>query len=224
MRVAILLLVASLASASSAWCQADRGKSDKTEGASNTAKSKEPVELPTCPVMNEPVNFRVSTMTNEGPVYFCCEMCIRKFKEKPEKYADAVKVQREVLAKRERVQVTCPLSGEPIDKEVFVGENEQRVYFCCKDCKDKYEKAPKKYAAKLSECYTFQTRCPVMGGKINPTVFSDLPTGERVYFCCPGCDKKLLATPEKYAPKLEAQGTPIDVAKLKKALKEAKKP
>jgi len=75
-------------------------------------------ELPKCPVMDEPVDFRISTMTDEGPVYFCCKMCVGKFNKDPKKYAEKTKVQRKALAKRDRVQVTCPISGEAIDKDV----------------------------------------------------------------------------------------------------------
>jgi len=175
-------------------------------------------KLPLCPVMDEPVDFNVKTMTDEGPVYFCCERCIKKYENSPEKYTEKVATQREQLKKMARVQVNCPLSGEPIDEKVFSEPDGKKVYFCCGGCKGKYDKDPTKYATKLEASYTYQTRCPVMGGEINPTAFTDLPTGERIYFCCPGCDKKLLADPEKYAPKLAAQGINLDVNKLKSAL------
>lgn len=46
-----------------------------------------------------------------------------------------------------------------------------------------------------------QPLCPVMDGPINPSVYVEYE-GERVYFCCPGCDKKFLANPEQYLDKL----------------------
>lgn len=46
-----------------------------------------------------------------------------------------------------------------------------------------------------------QTICPVMGGKIDKTVFTDYK-GKRVYFCCPGCIDTFNKDPEKYLPKL----------------------
>lgn len=50
-----------------------------------------------------------------------------------------------------------------------------------------------------------QTHCPVMGGKIDSTVFTDIQ-GQRVYHCCPGCQSKLIADPDKYFKKAFADG------------------
>ncbi|HWR82623.1 MAG TPA: YHS domain-containing protein [Candidatus Deferrimicrobium sp.] len=52
---------------------------------------------------------------------------------------------------------------------------------------------------------TPQTVCPVMGGKIDSTVFTDLQ-GQRVYHCCPMCSEKLKADPGKYFEKAAAEG------------------
>jgi YHS domain-containing protein len=49
---------------------------------------------------------------------------------------------------------------------------------------------------------TEQTMCPVMtGNKINKQ-YSVEYKGKTVYFCCPGCDEKFLANPEKYVANL----------------------
>src|SRR5262245_4713787 len=80
-------------------------------------------DRPHCIVMDDdPIDFRVSVMTDDGPVYFCCKHCIKKYKADTAKYADHVKTQREALAKMPHVQVTCPLSGEPVKSSVFVEE------------------------------------------------------------------------------------------------------
>ena len=50
-----------------------------------------------------------------------------------------------------------------------------------------------------------QTLCPVMGGKIDSTVFADIQ-GQRVYFCCKGCPEKMKADPDKYFKKTAAEG------------------
>ena len=50
-----------------------------------------------------------------------------------------------------------------------------------------------------------QTHCPVMGGKIDSTVYTDIQ-GQRVYHCCPGCSKSLVSDPDKYFKKAAAQG------------------
>ncbi len=52
---------------------------------------------------------------------------------------------------------------------------------------------------------THQTVCPVMGGKIDSTQYTDIQ-GQRVYHCCGGCTKKLSADPDTYFKKASAQG------------------
>lgn len=47
---------------------------------------------------------------------------------------------------------------------------------------------------------TNQTLCPVMGGKIDSTVYTDIQ-GQRVYHCCPGCSKPLKTDPDKFFEK-----------------------
>ena len=50
-----------------------------------------------------------------------------------------------------------------------------------------------------------QTICPVMGKPIDSTVFTDIQ-GQRVYFCCGSCEKKLKADPDKYFKQAAAEG------------------
>jgi YHS domain-containing protein len=50
-----------------------------------------------------------------------------------------------------------------------------------------------------------QTKCPVMGGKVNEKVYADYQ-GKRVYFCCAGCINEFKKDPEKYLKKIEAEG------------------
>lgn len=50
-----------------------------------------------------------------------------------------------------------------------------------------------------------QTNCPVMGGKIDSTVFTDIQ-GQRVYHCCPMCSAKLKADPDTYFKKAAEEG------------------
>ena len=48
---------------------------------------------------------------------------------------------------------------------------------------------------------TEQTKCPVMGGDINKSVFTTYKD-KKVYFCCKACIAKFEAEPEKYLSKL----------------------
>ncbi|MHC4778458.1 MAG: hypothetical protein ACYTFG_07790, partial [Planctomycetota bacterium] len=50
-----------------------------------------------------------------------------------------------------------------------------------------------------------QTLCPVMGGPVNKNVFS-IYKGLKVYFCCPGCDRRFEQDPEEYIRKMRASG------------------
>jgi len=166
--------------------------------------------LPKCPVTGEPINLAVSVPTDEGPVFFCCKDCVSKYQADPAKYATRVAVQRKALANRPEVQVTCPVSKEPVDQDVFIESHGKKVYFCCKGCINKYQADPAKYASALSNSYTYQTKCPVMGEDINPKAVTTTAQGMNIYFCCKGCDKKFFKDPQKYAPNLVAQGFTVN--------------
>jgi YHS domain-containing protein len=194
--------------ADATWAQDQHG------GAKHGEKGKA-LGFPQCPVTGESIDFSVKVDTKDGPVYFCCNGCLEKYKAKPEKYAKDVVAQRKAVAALPKTQVTCPITGKPIDKKVFIKHNGAMVAFCSEGCAPKFKKDPKKYAAKLADSYTYQTKCPVMGGDIDPTAFSTLPDGRKVFYCCPGCDKPFLADPARYASKLEAQGFKIDPDKIK---------
>ena len=47
-----------------------------------------------------------------------------------------------------------------------------------------------------------QTTCPIMeGNAIDKALFTEYK-GKKVYFCCPGCEEKFEAEPDKYIAKL----------------------
>lgn len=46
-------------------------------------------------------------------------------------------------------QTTCPVMGNPVDKDVFVDVKGFRVYLCCKGCVDKIKAEPDKYLEKI---------------------------------------------------------------------------
>ena len=43
------------------------------------------------------------------------------------------------------------MDGNKIDKNVFVEYKGKKVYFCCADCKAKFEAEPEKYLPKLPQ-------------------------------------------------------------------------
>jgi YHS domain-containing protein len=48
-------------------------------------------------------------------------------------------------------QTNCPVMGGPIDKAIFVEYKGKKVYFCCKDCVEKFKADPEKYVSKLPQ-------------------------------------------------------------------------
>jgi YHS domain-containing protein len=48
-------------------------------------------------------------------------------------------------------QKICPVMENPIDKDVFVEYQGKKVYFCCPECKAKFNADPEKYIAKLPQ-------------------------------------------------------------------------
>jgi YHS domain-containing protein len=50
-----------------------------------------------------------------------------------------------------------------------------------------------------------QTICPVMGGPINRSVYTDYK-GKRIYFCCPACIDTFNKDAEKFMKQMSDQG------------------
>jgi len=48
-------------------------------------------------------------------------------------------------------QTMCPVMEGAIDKNIFKEYQGKKVYFCCPDCKAKFEEDPEKYIAKLPQ-------------------------------------------------------------------------
>ena len=53
-----------------------------------------------------------------------------------------------------------------------------------------------------------QTHCPIGGGEVDHDVFID-HQGQRVYFCCPGCEKSYVKDPEASLAKIAAKGQTV---------------
>jgi YHS domain-containing protein len=68
--------------------------------------------------------------------------CKKKTADEP-----AVQAQTEEI-----VQKTCPVMvGNPINKNIFVEYQGKKVYFCCNDCKAKFQADPEKYLGNLPQ-------------------------------------------------------------------------
>lgn len=101
-------------------------------------------------------------------------------------------------------QTSCPVSGKPINKEVFLDFQGQRIYFCCPSCPAEFQKDPEKYFAQLEkdhiELENIQQSCPVSAEKLGEHGEASVIhfKGRTVKFCCPSCEKPFRADPEKY--------------------------
>ncbi|MHC4122647.1 MAG: YHS domain-containing protein [Planctomycetota bacterium] len=69
-----------------------------------------------------------------------------KKKSEPAKPAETKEV---TSAKIE--QKTCPVMGNPINKNLYTEYKGKKVYFCCPGCKPKFEADPEKYVTKLPQ-------------------------------------------------------------------------
>lgn len=110
------------------------------------------------------------------------------------------------------LQTTCPITGNEINKDLYVDHDGKRVYVCCTDCLAVVKKDPETYIKKLEAdgitVAKVQTMCPVMGGKINKDLYVD-HDGKRVYVCCQACVAAVKKDPEKYIKKMEAEGVAL---------------
>jgi YHS domain-containing protein len=68
-------------------------------------------------------------------------------------------------------------------------------------CKKKSEPAVPTETAEVASAAIEQTTCPVMGGAINESIFTEYK-GKKVYFCCAGCKEKFEKEPDKYIAQL----------------------
>ncbi|MBF0197153.1 MAG: hypothetical protein HQL32_05565 [Planctomycetes bacterium] len=50
-----------------------------------------------------------------------------------------------------------------------------------------------------------QKVCPIMKGKINPDVFTKFQ-GQKIYFCCPGCEGKFIKDSESKFAEMKSRG------------------
>jgi YHS domain-containing protein len=48
-------------------------------------------------------------------------------------------------------QTTCPITGDPIDKKLYVDYKGKRIYVCCSSCLATLKKDPEKYIKKLEK-------------------------------------------------------------------------
>jgi YHS domain-containing protein len=136
---------------------------------------------------------------------------------KEEKTQDSQKGEKKFLGKGDGIE-TCPVTGEPVSKEIKAEINGRTIYACCPDCLDTVKKDPDLYLKKESgekqqekkpeekKEETFLGKgdgietCPVMGMPVDKSVKMEL-NGRTIYACCPGCLETIKANPDLYLKK-----------------------
>jgi YHS domain-containing protein len=78
-----------------------------------------------------------------------CSSDLKK-KEQPAPSSPA-KPKATASAVTEVEQTICPVMAGKIDKSIFTEYKGKKVYFCCNDCKAKFETDPEKYVANLPQ-------------------------------------------------------------------------
>lgn len=91
-----------------------------------------------CPLMGEATKEKFRVEYKGQYVYFCCKACIDEFNADPE--AAVAKMSAEDKAAIQKNDA-CPISNEKIEKFDVKSEYDGKlVYFCCPDCKAKFDK------------------------------------------------------------------------------------
>lgn len=90
----------------------------------------------------------------------------------------------------------CLVAGKPDAKEDKFSEYKGgKVYFCCDNCKGKFDKDPAAFATKanaqlVSTGQAKQVKCPIAGTPCKEDKFTEV-NGVKVHFCCDGCKGKV---------------------------------
>ncbi len=101
-----------------------------------------------CPVMGGKITTTSYTDYQGQRIYFCCPGCEDSFLKDPEKYFEQA-AKDSILF--ENVQTTCPVMGNPVDKQFFTYYKGRGIYFCCASCIETFNADPDKYLKTMEE-------------------------------------------------------------------------
>jgi YHS domain-containing protein len=102
----------------------------------------------------------------------------------------------------------CPVTGRPINPEIWTDVEGKRVYFADEAARTKFLEDPGQYAEAMRAQWELmrpprvQVLCPVTGKPVNPQI-STLWNGERIYFATPEAKAAFEEQPQRYAGKLK---------------------
>ena len=81
----------------------------------------------------------------------CRQMCPVKDKDAKKMSCCAAMKAEKQIDKAPVEQTLCPVMGGQINKNIFIEHQGKKVYFCCAECKGKFEAEPEKYISKLPQ-------------------------------------------------------------------------
>ena len=99
-------------------------------------------------------------------------------------------------ADEKKFSAKCLVAGKPDAKEDKFSEYKGgKVYFCCDNCKGKFDKDPAAFAVKanaqlISTGQAKQVKCPIAGKPVAEDKTVEV-SGIKVGFCCDGCKGKV---------------------------------
>lgn len=138
-----------------------------------------------CPVTSRPIDRRYALRFRGRMVYCASADAVAELRRDPEVFADQIRAQWEAL-RPSRVQVRCPVTGRPVEARFFADSPAGEVYFASADARDQWLADESRFAARLGECYSFQTRCLMCDENIDPAISAEID-GRTVFFGCQGC-------------------------------------
>ncbi|MBL8191134.1 MAG: hypothetical protein JNK38_24160 [Acidobacteria bacterium] len=187
----------------------------------------------TCPVTGEPItNKDIKAQMFGRTVYFCCAGCLEDAKKNPAMYVK--KTHKEQLAAIKNVKPsehghhgehqdkaasgetkflgkgdgieTCPVTGEPVNKNLKHEVDGKTFYVCCDGCADTVKKNPSAYLKGVTAKVAFMGKgdgvetCPVTGEPVNKNLKHEVD-GQTFYVCCDGCADTVKKNPAAYLKK-----------------------
>ncbi len=169
-------------------------------------------------------------------VYFCCAGCLAQAKKNPQAYIKqteaaqiaavkhlppskghghaaehaehaehAAQAESKFVGKGDGIE-TCPVTGEPVNKNLKGEAMGRTFYVCCEGCIETVKEKPEAYlkplpAEKNETPFLGKgdglTTCPVTGEPIDKALKAEA-NGQTFYVCCAGCIETVKANPAAY--------------------------
>lgn len=104
-----------------------------------------------CPIRGGDIDKDVFIDHEGKRVYFCCPGCDTTFMKDAEANIKKMEAEGIAVAEAPIQQQTCVISGEPIDEDVHIDVEGERVYFCCKMCIGSFKKNAEANLKKVQE-------------------------------------------------------------------------